>query len=627
MKRPQPDLEGLQLQAFLESVGGVRKFLRLWGTTTVNGVEVLHRRRYTYPSTDRPANFEKLFKYLGLYEDVVNADYKGIKKAWMYLNKNNGVVPPSNLNDFVASNLNSMWWDPADGAIPPDLTLTTTVVIESLIDQTRSESVSTTSLLNPYWTVPALITAVENNYDTLWDTCTITHQGVGVISSGGTTDTAINVTIPDTDDLTPNDPWLGVFSRNVLRTHGPTSTIKDVAVGYGKTEEGRFYPTYVVTIEIPYSFVNTGSLFVEGIVNDLTGIYTSKTRKKRSFPNGYYTKKAITGMDSSDLEDDPSLVSRSYRLWEDESAEQNALFQALWYKYDGKWYLRADALRNPRNFGLTYREVNYYLWPLLDSGYQKKSVPWWKKALAVVVFIIAVVGSFFTGGATLTWASASASLLAGALVLTVLTLVAGIAGEHGWASAFASVSKELEPLLVVATLITLTTALKAGYDKALKTTAEALKKDVAEVTTGEVAQNVVESLVSDYVDSLVKGATDVASGTLSKEGLKFVQDLSSLVMAPEKNKLDTINDRNKDLKTEYEELTKELSREYDTLRGFSQVYAKPATSDWSMYAAVFDQPYERGGGPLALGNIQRTTKQALRKADYSDTAFTGIIDV
>jgi hypothetical protein len=44
-----------------------------------------------------------------------------------------------------------------------------------------------------------------------------------------------------------------------------------------------------------------------------------------------------------------------------------------------------------------------------------------------------------------------------------------------------------------------------------------------------------------------------------------------------------------------------------------------------MYASQFDLPYERGGGNLALGNIQRTTKQALRKADYDDSAFAGIL--
>ena len=40
MKRPQPDLGGVMLQRYINNVGSVRKLLRLWGTTTVEGVEV-----------------------------------------------------------------------------------------------------------------------------------------------------------------------------------------------------------------------------------------------------------------------------------------------------------------------------------------------------------------------------------------------------------------------------------------------------------------------------------------------------------------------------------------------------------------------------------------------------------
>lgn len=68
-----------------------------------------------------------------------------------------------------------------------------------------------------------------------------------------------------------------------------------------------------------------------------------------------------------------------------------------------------------------------------------------------------------------------------------------------------------------------------------------------------------------------------------------------------------------------------MNQERDALKGFMKIYSKPATADQSVYASLFDSPYERGGGPLALGNIQRTTKQALRKGIYEDSIFNDIL--
>ena len=82
------------------------------------------------------------------------------------------------------------------------------------------------------------------------------------------------------------------------------------------------------------------------------------------------------------------------------------------------------------------------------------------------------------------------------------------------------------------------------------------------------------------------------------------------------------------VKQEYEKLVEENSRESDFLQGFSRIYARPATADWSIYAEEFDMPYERGGGALHIGNIQRTTKQAIRKGTYNeDPIFDNILVV
>lgn len=621
MKRPQPDIGDILKSDFINNLGSVRKFKRLWGTTYVGGVKVLNNRRYYYPHGSRPANFEKLFRYLGAYKEVTKTDPKGVDSAWFYLNKNKGSGLPvasgstaeQTYNLFVSQNLDQLWWDVADGPMPENLTLTTSIVIEAEITSARTDLPSTTDILSPSWPTEQLITAIENNYETLWNTCLISQQGVGVINKGTYEGEVANVQLPDEDDLSPDDPWLAALSRYALRNNHVTPTIKDVEIGYAKNNAGRRYATYVVELEIPYTTFSPADTIVEQITADLTASYSSRTRARLSYPNGYWTKQEITAMDISDLQDDPSLVTRPYLLWENEAVESDPRYSSIWVNSGGTWYLKADALDNPRNYGLTLKGLFSYVTTLIDSGYKKKKVSWWKKALAIIIFVVLVVVNPF--GAS----SFAQAVLFASLTLTLLTLAFALAGMDEWAAAFAEANKTIEPLVIIATIVMLTQSLQKMAEKAAQ---EAAEKGIQEAVTDYVTE-----MVDDFVQEIVKGATDLFGGSLTGSSLSFLNKAAKLLTLPQQIKLEELKEKNKDLKAEYEQLTQELSREYDALRGFMFIYPRPATADWSMFAAEFDQPYERGGGPLAMGNVQRTTKQALRKADYSDSAFDNILVV
>jgi hypothetical protein len=637
-------------------MGSARKFKRLWGTTTVtrstvtdqqgvvlddsNGpidttnfaperlplitttesFEVLKDRQYYYPNSSRAENYEKLFKFLGAYRDIENNEPKGVSSAWIYLNKNKNSELPEpeevgelseTYNDFVAHNLNQLWWDADDGPMPEGLTLTTSIVIEGELNTTRDETVTTTDLLDPDALPEVTAATIVDTYDELWDTCLISQQGIGVINKGSITDEFSQVVTQDEDDLSPDDPWLDVISRYALRSNGIPCTIKDVEKGYGKTEAGRIYYTYVITLEIPYYEFSTTTPMVNDIVTDLNATYSSRTRTKLSYPNGYYTQYGIKSMDSTDLEDDPTIVTRPYRLWEDEAVEINPEFSAIWEQIDGKWYLKADVFDNPRDYGITYKKLYSYVVTLIDSGYQKKKVPWWKKAIAIIIFVVAVVLALPTGGASLTWTAVATAILVGALVLSLITLALAASGQHEWAMAFSEASKMIEPLVIIATVITLGNSLNQLANKAAE----------------KGIEQMVSEFVDDFIADLAQGYTEMMAGQITQLSVSFASKMVQLVSMPMRLKLESINDRNKDLKAEYEKLVEETNREYDVLQGFMYIYGKPATADWSIYAAEFDRPFERGGGPLALGNVQRTTKQAIRRADYSDSAFENILVV
>jgi hypothetical protein len=623
MKRPQPDIGNVLRNEFIGNVSTIRKLKRLWGTTYVGGVEVLNARQYHWPESSRSENFEKLYKTIGIHKDVTEADYEGLRSAWIYFNKNKAADLLVDFEDFVSDNLNILWWDPADGERPEGLTLTTSIVINAKAIK-ASDQATVDSLINVDMTVEQAKQAILDNYEQFWDLCSISQEGVGVINKGSITDPVNKTVTPDEDDLTPDDPWLSTIARYALRDNGIACTIKDVSIGTMSARDRPFmtsyYTTYVVEIEIPYNAFTPGELFVQSIANDLSFDYDRKSKS-----NGNTTKQLVQGLDSSELEDDDNLVTRPYISWESQSIEADSIYSSLWIKEGKTYYLKAEPFHDPRSYGLNYKKLANYILPLLDTGYKKKKVPFWKKALAVVIFIIAVILAPVTGGNSLLLVKVSLAILFASLVLTLFTLVLAVTGQHEWASAFMEAQKFLEPLVMVATIIVIVTGLGSAYDAA-KTAAEAAAKEGAKAGIVEIITELVTNLIESLVDSIIKGATDVFAGNLATSAaLQFTGKLLKLLTLPFNLKLESLNNRNKDLAAEYAELTKESNQEYDALQGFMNVYAKPATADWSMYAATFDQPYERGGGPLAMGNIQRTTKQALRKADYTDPAFAGIL--
>jgi hypothetical protein len=609
VKRPQPDIGDILRSSFTNNIRTVRKLKKLWGTSTVGGVEVFTPRQYYYPTSARSAEFEELFKFLGAYDGVVNSSPKGIESAWMYFNKNNVADLSGEYSEFVASNLNQLWWDDADGVMPTGLTLTTTIVIEAEVTSKANRTVRSTSLLSPSST--NLIADIEANYEAMWDTCVITQQGIGVINKGSTTDPVTTLTTMDEDDLSPDDPWLDVISKYALRDVGIPCTIKSVELGVG-VEEGVTYTTYIVTLEIPYNLFSSGAVFVESITDDLDTVFSPTLHTRLSYPNRHWTRKSIRSMDVSDLSDG-TVITRPYRLWESEATDVSLLYTTLWYNYSGSWYLRAEPFSDPRSHNLTFKQLSTYIVQMVDSGYKKKKVSWWKKLIAIVVFVLLVI--YAPGGTKGALALLKAVAYASA-VLSLITVALSLVGADEWASAFAEVSKDIEPLTRVASMVTLVN----GLGNMAKNFAEGLDSgSLTDMLSGEL---------DSFIDNIIEGATDIMAGNLiSDPAISLATKLVNLLSMPTKLKIASLNDRNRDLKSEYEGMAEEMGREYDALRGFMDIYARPATADWSMYASTYDLPYERGGGTMAIGNIQRTTKQALRKADYSDPMFENILVV
>lgn len=622
MKRPQPDINKVTVDKYIASVGSNRKLKRLWGTTTVNGYEVLNLRRHYHKPKDRPDNYEELFKFLKVFKSVEDYKGEGIRSAWFTLNKSNGPESLRVSGEYVAENLNRMWWDPSDGPIPENLSLTTTIVISEKYGKTES-------LRGIDWDSDkdTLASYISDNYEQMWSDGKIAQEGVGVINRGVSVDPVTKTEVPDEDDLSPDDPWLSVVSRYALRNSGIPCTVKNVEVGIG-IEGIKAYTTAVVTLEIPYYSFSESSPLVRRVVEDSDFDNFPKPRSYKfisvsegfSSNNEHLTQasvKAVTYYDELD-EVDASTVSREYLQWEDYSTE-GGKYDNYWTEYKGKYYFKSAVIDKPEDYGITHVELNEYLLGLLDTGYKKEKVSIWKKIVAIVVFIIAVVLAFFSYGATSDWVAyayaAAYAVLVGAAVVALVTLFLSAIGAGEWASAFAWVSKEIDPLVTVASIVLIVASFQNGITEGIK-----------QIAADQAADYVFEVILGEFGE-MGRLIADTLSGNVSSSTIENINKLISAYSTIQLAKLENITERTKDLKAEYDALAEEASAETDTMRGFMNIYGSPATADWSIYASTYDLPYERGGGILSTGNIQRTTKQAIRKSDYDEPMFDGLIFV
>lgn len=630
MKVPQPDLNKTLVDKFVAKTGANRKLSRLWGYRYVDGVRVLHARRHYFKASARPDNYERLFKYLKVWNDVKDYKGDGVKSAWFTLNKSNGLEDRSVSDSFISDNLNRMWWDDADGEMPDNLTLTTTVVIS---DGFNSDS--NIEAVDWNQSKEANIQYIVDNYESFWSRYKIVQEGIGVINKGSVLDTELNIEVPDDDDLSPDDPWLSIISRYALRDSGVPCTIKDLEVGMNLAG-GRVRTTMVVTLEIPYIEFSNSSSMVNKIAEDLKvppapinpsikglhGIIDNLSNRVDGFStsNAHLTQRAAKTITYYETEDDIDVttISRSYLRWE-ESTVSVSVYENFWHESNGIWYFKADVIDNPKDYGTNHVDLNNYLFSLLDTGYKKEKVPIWKKIVAIVIFVIAVVLTYLSfgtsSGATTPIMAAAYAIITGSLVVSLLSVLFSSLGMNEFGMAFSNVNREVAPLVNVASIILVVNIITAA--------ANAVAAQVAK----EGATQAIQSIVADLAADFATGLTDLLSGEITAKAVAVLNKTVSAYTKVQIDKLENISDRNIDLKAQYDKIVEETSMDSDVMKSYMNIYAKPATADWSIFASTYDLPYERGGGNLSTGNIQKTTKQAIRKADFEEAMFEDMIFV
>lgn len=92
---------------FLATTRFKNKFIRLWGTEYVDGIEVLKSRFVVYPNTGSQS-VQRFLKLINAQEQINSAKFEGVTSYYFWLNSSKAdTLSQDNIEDVIASKINS----------------------------------------------------------------------------------------------------------------------------------------------------------------------------------------------------------------------------------------------------------------------------------------------------------------------------------------------------------------------------------------------------------------------------------------------------------------------------------------------------------------------------------------
>lgn len=623
MKRANPDLYQVATAGYLQKLAYLRKFIKYWGTTTVNGREVLLNTNYYYPTWTQRGDFERWARLVGIWEDVKNPRMKGIRRAWLHLNPAKADVSAFT-DDLIASNLDKVM-DTVETELEVDVFIGPVVTGTSLARNRRT--VSSLQISTPLTDQVGLEAEILSEFSYLWNNA--------IISSG-----------------TPSDVYKDVLTRYILRSAEVPYEVVEISSAMVETKVpipvrscddngcttttnyvSEYYKGYRVRVKIPVFNFEPETDIVQMITADIASRGSSVNVNNTLQVIGSLYAKVFNAQDDDDPDDEFSILNRGYdqpvlstnpQIWE----------TMIGSGFETTQYLRVDFLKNK---DIPLKERIDLLNSLIDSDYREKSSDggFFGTLLAIVVFVVAVALAPVTGGTSLYAATTVSTVMLataiafGALVLAITTAVLYQAGAVELANSFAKFSKAIEPLVMIATIITMVNVVsnavkglaQEGASKiAMQKAAEQGLKEGTEEFAEYIANEAADIVTKTFVDAVWAGVKDQFSGLFNSSltDITFKQALTIADYAfkyVKDNEIAQIKDKIADERAKVEAYEKEQVHVNDLLMDINRGLYTPLANDMSMYANIYDKPYEWWATKYHTGCIQANTVSALWLAD------------
>lgn len=562
MKDPGVNILATTQQKYVASLGFKRKFLRLWGTELLDGVEVLKEKHLWYPKTNLENN-EKLFRLLKMYSQLEGEDPEGITSAWVYLNPDKVTVSTDGSNE---ANENTL----LDESLVQQINRTIDINTKyQWIMTIKSDEYDGITQAPEGETHSEMTTRVSNylssNYEDVFDNCLIIGDADSLESRLLSkyvlfdTDNRFDVNITSIDQVitTQTNPPAGV--NNYWTPDGVYKVI-----------------SHAITMEVTRvsTVQNT-----DAIISKMLAVQDAKD------------KSDLLGVQSN---------------WEYASIDDktNDFF------YKGR--LRASVFSLDT---LKTADCNDLLNDCIDTGYQKKKVKWYQKLFVLIVAVVAVVicgascGYGVAGALTVPQAAMAATVISFTLAVTSMAMAAwGDESGAGFAVKMGSIAGKVAAVAGIFNMITSfttnvarETAKQALQEAGKEVTEEAIQEQLVatarEMTISgayEVAKDMIGNMVSKAMDTSIQGI------------LKTFNQVANFIMKNDLTKRESaLQAKQNKLQEQKDEIAAiEAGMNRDLAWDFIRTHTAPMTTDQSIFNAE-EYKYEPDKFTFSTGNILR----------------------
>jgi hypothetical protein len=341
---------------FLSAKKFRNKFIRLWGTETIDDVKVMKEKFTIYPNTLTDPNIRKMAKLLGSWNEIKKADFSAIKGYYLWFDPNNNIDSTEELNAELLANK-------IEEYCPKDEWKTVTINYIDKHDPSKFDRFSKEQILE----------YIDNDYKKIFD------SDNGFVVGKSISERTIGKYV-----LFDNDTE---FKVEVLSSQ-VTSIVPSIASIDWSTE------TYSRTRYTGLSIKIRFKRIVDNINPKETLISTILEEKSE------YQKKQLL------------KLQMSYAGSGDEY-ELSPKTDSIWYKNR----LRYSVIANKQI--KTVKLIKLIL-GFINTGQIKKSVAWWKKVFGLVLIVIAVVVSVSTANPGALMAALATNIGIAVLIMVVI---------------------------------------------------------------------------------------------------------------------------------------------------------------------------------------------------------------
>ena len=532
------------------------RFIRRWGTETIDGVKVMKKRFTVYPGhlakgvdgkyTDNANNIQNFCKMLGSWSQVKEANFGAIAGYYFYLN------PNKNDTSELAKELLA---EKIDLFCPKDEWQECTINYIDQTDPTKFDG----------WSKEQILAYIDNDY-------------ANILSSGNRF-----IIEDDIDKL--------AIGQYVLFDDGTEFAVEVVSTSVTAMQNtaglqytlGRSKNIYYTGLNVVIRYKR----IVDGI--DPDGLLITAMIEEENTAN----KAKVQELQRSSLSSSNEIVSST-----------DLLDNELWYKGQ----LRYSAVLAT---GIKTKTAVETILSTLDTGTIKKKVKWYKKALGFVLIVIAIVLSIVPGtqiAAVGLWGTLALYMGVAMLMMTLIQAQwaktnAAAAGYMGRWVKIANIISMVAGLAAVITNIAKTAATQSLAQAATAAGSSTVTKEIATAAVKEATAQVAkmtftETLQAITFDGLMSAAGDMLISSWKSIGMKVAG--MAISMRQEEMQADLAN-----ATAQYEDSQEALAEMCDRNMDIGVEDIKWYTDLSSQANARYDfnAPYEAEPSVIHVGNI------------------------